>query len=103
MKPSLQKTAGSPAPHDAFFADSGELHAEARAQAVEVITRFLIWTAEAATIEQRGLRATVALYCVRPDLIKGITLEQIGILGGCTGQTVHKLAKDFRNSMGVDA
>ena len=57
--------------------------------------------ADAPTLEDRGLRATVALYCIRPDLIGGATLEKIGSRTGCTRQAGHKLADNFRVSMGL--
>jgi hypothetical protein len=49
------------------------------------------------------MRATVALYCVRPDLINGLTLEQIGEMGGIGTKAVFSIAKDFRLSMGLSA
>lgn len=86
---------------DAFFTDEVNSKQEARTLALEVITHLLIWMSEGTTLEQRGLRATVVLYCIRPDLIEGITLGKIGEQAGCTRQTVHKLAEDFRNNMGL--
>jgi hypothetical protein len=88
-----------PTSRDPFFAEPGDIRAEARTQAVEAMSRLLVWMAEGQNIAQRGLRATVALYCVRPDLLENISLEKIGVLGGCSAQAVHKLAKDFRQSM----
>ncbi|MEO6003431.1 MAG: hypothetical protein ABIZ04_01710 [Opitutus sp.] len=79
---------------DSFFATPLDPQAEARALALEVLCRLFIWMAEA------GLRATVALYCVRPDLIDHATLEQIGDRAGRTRQAVHKLADSFRHSTG---
>ena len=46
-------------------------------------------------------RTSVALYCVRPDLVDGATLEQIGEQTGRTRQHVHKLADSFRHSTGL--
>ena len=74
---------------------------EARKQALEVITRLLIWIAEADGMRVRGLRATIALHCVRPDLIGGITLEKIGGDAGVSKQAAHKLAREFRLGMGL--
>ena len=53
------------------------------------------------TIEDRGLRTSVALYCVRPDLIDGATLEKIGYASGRTRQHIHKLAVSFRGTTGL--
>jgi hypothetical protein len=69
--------------------------------ATEAITHVLLWISEGGTLEQRGLRAAIVLRQVRPDLIGGMTLEGIGEQAGCTRQTVHKLADDFRKSMGI--
>ena len=64
--------------HDSFFSEPVDSTQEARFLASEVVCRLLIWMSEAASLEERGVRATVALYCVRPDLITEATLEEIG-------------------------
>lgn len=87
--------------NDLFFTEPADPHVEARAMALEVICRLLLWTADAPTIEDRGLRTSVALYCIRPDLIDGETMEKIGDATGRTRQWVHKLADDFRLSTGL--
>jgi hypothetical protein len=86
---------------DSFFADPVDPRAEARALALEVVCRLLLWMADAPTLEDRGLRTSVALYCVRPDLIDGETLEKIGEQTGRTRQWVHKLADGFRLTTGL--
>lgn len=91
----------NPTDTDSFFADPIDPRQEARTQASEAMCHLLIWMADAPTLEDRGLRATVALYCVRPDLLDGATLEQIGDPTGRTRQTVHKLVNHFRLSMGL--
>ena len=45
----------------------------------EVLSRTFVWIADGSTLEQVGLRATVVLYCIRPDLIGGQSLEEIGL------------------------
>lgn len=85
----------------AFFTEPVDPKAEARAMTLEAITHVMLWIAEGCTLMQRGLRATIVLRQVRPDLIGGMTLEQIGEQADCTRQTVHKLADDFRKSMGI--
>ena len=87
---------------DSFFTESLDPRVEARELALEVVCRLLIWMADAPTIEDRGLRASVALYCVRPDLINGATLEKVGALAGRTRQSVHKLANSFRLTTGFE-
>ena len=88
-------------PDEKFFADEIIIANEARRQALEVITRVLIWIVEGANAPSRETRATIAIYCVRPDLIGSPTLEQIGHAAGISGQAAHKLARDFRVSMGL--
>ena len=56
--------------------------------------------ADAPALEDRGLRTSVALYSVRPDLVGGVTLEQIGGQTGRTRQHVHKIADNFRLTTG---
>ncbi|WP_145929004.1 hypothetical protein OH491_09270 [Termitidicoccus mucosus] len=86
---------------DAFFQNPVDPKIEARAMAAEAIAHVLLWISEGTTLEQRGLRASIVLRQVRPDLIGGMTLEALGEQAGCTPQTVHKLADDFRQSMGL--
>jgi hypothetical protein len=87
---------------DSFFTAPLDPQQEARALALEVLCRLFLWMAEGSNLEERGLRATVALYCVRPDLIEGATLEEIGDRAGRTRQAVHKLADSFRRSTGFE-
>jgi len=84
-----------------FFAEPTSPREEERAAALEVICHLLLWMADAPTLEDRGLRTSVALYCIRPDLIDGSTLEKIGELSGRTRQAVHQLADNFRGTVGL--
>jgi hypothetical protein len=89
-----------------FFADPPDPRTEVRELAVEAIRRLLIWIAEGATLEERGLRTSVALYCIRPDLIDGATLVQIGELSGRSREAVHKLHTspgEIPSSAAIDA
>ena len=83
---------------DSFFTEPTDTRQEARFLALEVVCRLLIWMAEGASLEERGVRATVALYCVRPDLINEATLEEIGHVAGRSRQAVHQLADSFRKT-----
>jgi len=85
---------------DPFFTDPAQKD-DGRELAREVLRRFLIWMAEGATLEERGLRASVALWCIRPDLLNDATLEQIGDIAGCTKQAVHQLVENFRLTTGL--
>jgi len=89
--------------NDSFFADPIDPRLEARELAKEVLCRLLLWMADAPTLEDRGLRTSVALYCIRPDLLDGASLEQIGEVTGRTRQWVHKLADSFRLNTGFPA
>ncbi len=87
--------------NDSFFAEQFDPRLEARALTLEAMCRLLLWQADAPTLEDRGLRTSVALYCIRPDLIDGATLEKIGDGTGRTRQWVHALADSFRNNLGL--
>lgn len=69
-------------------------------QSCETLSRTFMWVADAGTLEQIGLRATVVLYCIRADLIGTPTLEDIGFQAGCTRQAVENLAADFIQTIG---
>ena len=85
---------------DSFFTEPTDPKHEARFLALEVISRLLIWMAEGDSLEERGVRATVVLYCVRPDLISESTLEEIGHTSGRSKQAVHQLVESFRETTG---
>ena len=86
---------------DSFFAEPIDSKQEARFLASEVVCRLLIWMSEGASLEERGVRAIVALYCIRPDLIGEATLEEIGHMSGRSKQAVHQLADSFRETTGT--
>ena len=88
---------------DHFFSEPENLQQDVRRMASEVACRMLIWMADGRTLHERGLRASIALYCIRPDLINGATLEEIGTLAGCSRQAVHKLASAFRQTTGMQS
>ena len=87
---------------ESFFIEPTDPRQDALAMAADVICRLLIWLADGRTLEERGMRACVALYCIRPDLIDGLTLYRIGALAGCSRQAVHKLAIAFRQTTGLE-
>jgi len=84
-----------------FFNEPADPNREAHELAREAICRFLLWTGDAPTLADRGLRTSVALYCLRPDLIQGATLEELGFPMGLTRQTVHRMVVSFRESFGL--
>jgi hypothetical protein len=86
--------------NDPFFTDVPDPGYESQQAALEVLRRLLVWMAEGRTLEDRGLRASVALYCIRPDLIDDATLEQIGDIAGRSKQAVHQLTESFRLTTG---
>jgi hypothetical protein len=88
---------------DSFFADTANADQERDARTVEVLSRLLIWMADAPTFESRGVHTTVALYCVRPDLIGFVTQEAIAESAGCTPQAIAKLVESFRLSTGFES
>ena len=66
----------------------------------EVLSRTFGWVADADTIEQKGLRASVVLYCVRADLLGAATLEELGATAGTPQAAVDELISDFCHSIG---
>ncbi len=68
----------------------------ANERAAEILCRVFVWVADAPTMLDRGLRATIALNCLRPDLLGAPTLRVIGTEAARTEQYAHRLAEDFR-------
>ena len=66
----------------------------------EVLSRTFGWVAEASTVEQKGLRASVVLYCVRADLLGAATLGELGATIGTPQAVVDELVSDFCHSIG---
>jgi hypothetical protein len=66
----------------------------------EVLSRTFGWVADADTVEQKGLRASVVLYCVRADLLGSSTLEELGAKVGMPQAVVDELVSDFCHSIG---
>lgn len=66
----------------------------------EVLRRTFGWVAEGETPEQKGLRASVVLYCVRADLIGASTLEELGAVAGFPQPAVETLVADFCHTIG---
>ena len=89
--------------HDSFFTEPVDAQQEGRFLALEVISRVLIWITEADSLEERGVRTTVVLFCTRPDLIKEETLDEIGEISGRSRQAVHQLAESFRATTGLQS
>lgn len=89
--------------NDSFFTEPVNPSQEARLLALEVACRLLIFMAEGPSLEERGVRATVALWCLRPDLLSEATLEEIGHLAGRSKQAVHQLADGFRATTGISS
>lgn len=96
MKHPTTKTAA-----ESFYGEPTDPEQQGWNMAMEVASRLLIWMTDGRTLHERGVRASVAVYCIRPDLLNEATLEQIGTLAGCSRQAVHKLAGAFRQSMGM--
>jgi len=86
---------------NSFFSEPRSPQQIGLEMATEVASRLLVWMADGRTLHERGLRTSVAIYCIRPDLLEGATLEQIGMLAGCSRQAVHKLAGAFRQTTGM--
>lgn len=66
----------------------------------EVLSRTFGWVAQADSVEQKGLRASVVLYCVRADLLGAAALEQLGAKTGTPQAVVDELVSDFCHSIG---
>lgn len=61
----------------------------------EVLSRIFGWISQGSTLEQKGLRASVVLYCVRVDLLGRGNLEELSSEAGLPHGTVENLLSDF--------
>ncbi len=64
----------------------------------EGFARVLRWASRANSLVQMGQRMYVMLYILRPALIHGMTLEDIGRESRVTRQAIDKLVIDFRDT-----
>lgn len=78
------------------------IQAAAMEQAGFAMGRVLIWILSAGALESVGLRAYVVVYKLRPDLINGMTLDEIAGLRGVGRSFTHKLAKDFTDTFAIN-
>jgi hypothetical protein len=67
----------------------------------EMFGSVLHWASQAKSLVQMGQRMYVMLYVLRPALIEGMTLANIGKQNAVTRQAVDKLITDFRLTFGV--
>ncbi|CAN5748028.1 hypothetical protein BH09VER1_BH09VER1_11690 [soil metagenome] len=86
--------------HPVDFLEPAPTGSESIRRTCEVLSRTFGWVAEGDTVEQRGLRATVVLYCVRADLVGTSTLEEIGTRNGCPLAALERLVADFCHRIG---
>lgn len=63
--------------------------------------RILCWLLAGRFPARIGFRAYIIAYVLRPDLINGMTLTQIGALSGCGKTFAHKLVINFRQTFGI--
>lgn len=66
----------------------------------EVLSKTFGWVADGGKIEQKGLRASVVLFCIREDLINPSALEEIAELAGFSQPIVDGLITDFCRTVG---
>jgi hypothetical protein len=86
---------------DSFFTPAIDPRREARALLMDAMGQIFIWMTDAPSLVDRGLRASVVIYCVRPDLLDGKTLERIGDESDRTRQHIHNLAENFCLTIGL--
>ena len=86
-------------PHSVLEA-SDERNDDARETAV-MFGRILAWLLDAKTLSHIGFRAMILAYKMRPDLIGGRTLDQIGRILGHGRSSAHKLSKELEDTFGL--
>ena len=72
-----------------------------RLKALQFVDSFLSWISDSRTLRNRGLRCTAAVWAIRPELFDSATLEKLAIDADCDPQAIHRLAKDFRQTLGI--
>jgi len=98
MNPSEPKQIENDSRYPVDFLESLPKGNESSRGTCEVPSRTFVWVVDGSI--QVGLRATVVLHCIRPDLIGGQSLEEISLRAGCTRQAVEHLVADFRYTFG---
>lgn len=69
----------------------------------DVLRRVFGWVAEADSAAALGLRASVALHCVRPELADRDSLNGLGREADCARQEIDTLIAGFRQTIGLQA
>ncbi len=64
-------------------------------------SRILSWLLSARSVELVGFRAYVLAHKLRPDLIKGMTLQEIGELVSQGRSNAHNLSKELTLTFGI--
>lgn len=65
------------------------------------IGRMLAWMLEARSIVAVGNRVHIAAHKLRPDLVKGMSLDGIAKKSGQRRSAAHKLSKEFEQIFGI--
>lgn len=86
--------------NDHFF-DEQNNDDSGREMAKEVIRRVFLWVADGSTLEDRGFRATVAVFWCNPEIFGGASLEDIGMQTGRKRQAVWKMKQQFKQALGL--
>lgn len=63
--------------------------------------RVLAWLLDAKTLNGVGFRAYIFAHKIRPDLIKGMTLDEIASILGHGRSSSHKLSKELEMVFGI--
>lgn len=63
--------------------------------------RVLAWLLDAKTLNGVGFRAYIFAHKIRPDLIKGMTLDEIASILGHGRSSSHKLSKELELVFGI--
>lgn len=84
---------------DPFFAEPLDPGATIRNQTLDAVSRLMVWLAEAPDNARRGVRATVALYCLRPELAGRDAVRQLARHLPDSTRGVRDLARHFAGSV----
>ncbi len=68
---------------------------------IAALSRMLAWQIDGGKPHLIGMRTLVICHTINPEIINGMTLEEIGAIFGYGRSAIHKISNDFTSTFNV--